>query len=80
MSKKRLSDQFEFTEEQEKAIKRNRLIIYPLLTFLLALMCLFPLIMIAIQGGTISLFAVVPGIFGLILIRRAIMMIKNNRQ
>ena len=80
MAKQRLSDDFEFDEKQKKALRRNRLILYPLPTFLLAGIALLPPVLTLTGGGELSIIMIITGAAGLYMLYKGIVMLIRNRK
>ena len=79
MGKQRLSDEFEFDQKQQRALRRNRLVIYPLITFLLAFIAILPPVLALIGGGRLSIIMIVTGLAGLFMLYKGISMLVRNR-
>jgi uncharacterized protein YacL len=78
--KKRLTEKIELSEAQQRNIKRNRLLVYPILTIAIAVVTLLPLLPSIRNEQAPTLLMLIPAVFGIFLFYRGISMLIKNRK
>ena len=80
MKKTRLSDEIELTEKQRRNIRKNRLIVYPVVSIVIAVVTWIPLVMAAVGGKPPVLLMLIPAAFGLLLLYSGLSTLIRNRK
>lgn len=68
MGKKRLRDALEFTEKETENLRRNQLLIFPILSIIIGVVTIAPLLIFISRAQNASIFIYVPIIFGVFML------------
>jgi len=80
MGKRRLSDHFEFSEEDKIRRRKTELLLFPIITILIGLFTLTPVILLMVRDEKASNFIIIPILFGGFMLFNGFKRFSQNRE